>query len=96
MAREAGKPIERRFRKGYETCVRKLHDGSATVDDLFDAAPRRNGRILSEAFVAFSSLSVWLFSIGLAALRPKNHVERANNQMEPSRQPSVRSRRRER
>lgn len=61
--------LERRFRRAYDTFARKLHDGSATVDDAFILAPRPKWReIIGEGVEAVLSFSVWPFYGGLAAL----------------------------
>ncbi len=59
--------LERRFRRSYEIFVRKLHEDSAKIDDVFVVAPRSTvGEVSREAFEAFSSFSVWPFYIGLS------------------------------
>lgn len=59
--------LERRFRLSYEGFVRKLHEGTAQIDDVFVVAPKVSLTALSrEASQAFSSFSIWPFYIGLA------------------------------
>lgn len=59
--------VERQFRDLYSDFIRKLHFGSATVDDIFFLAPR-NGvpRSTSGIVNAFSSIVVWPFYCLLA------------------------------
>ena len=59
--------LERRFRLSYEGFVRKLHEGTARIDDVFVVAPKASLAGFSrEVFQAFSSFSIWPFYIGLA------------------------------
>src|SRR6266496_6828526 len=52
--------LERRFRSCYETFVKKLHNGTATVDDAFLIAPKLKVRgLFVEAGQAFFSFSIW-------------------------------------
>lgn len=61
--------LERRFRRSYETFVRKLHGGSAKVDDAFAIAPDFLLRgLLAEALEALASFSIWPFYLGMAAI----------------------------
>jgi hypothetical protein len=61
--------LERRFRRCYEVFVKKLHDGTANVEDAFLIAPRLPIRGLSiEALEALVSFSIWPFYVGLAGL----------------------------
>lgn len=59
--------LERRCRSSYETFVRRLHAGEATVDDAFVLAPRPRGLdAIKEAYSAISSFSVYPFYVTLA------------------------------
>jgi hypothetical protein len=61
--------LERRFRACYEQFVRKLHDGTARIDDVFVVAPQLKVRgFFWEAFEACASFSIWAFYGGLAVL----------------------------
>lgn len=61
--------LERRFRRAYDKFARRLHEGTATVDDAFILAPRTTVReIFGEGAEAVLSFSVWPFYGGLAAL----------------------------
>ena len=54
--------LEKRFRDRYNEFIKKLHAGSATVEDLFVVAPGRGLIIfLTATGEAFASLSVWPF-----------------------------------
>jgi hypothetical protein len=58
--------LERRFRECYESFAKKLHDGRATIDDVFVVAPQLPLRgFFTEAFASFWSFSVWPFYVGL-------------------------------
>jgi hypothetical protein len=61
--------LERQFRDVYNSFIRKLHSGSATVDDVFIVAPRA-GMIsgLASILKAAGSISVWPFYLLLAAM----------------------------
>jgi hypothetical protein len=61
--------LERRFRGSYERFVRKLHSGTAQVDDAFVIAPKQPlSATAQEALGALTSFSIWPFYIGLALL----------------------------
>lgn len=61
--------LERRFRDCYEQFVRKLHAGTASVDDVFVVGPRLKIRgFFWEAVEASGSFSIWLFYLGLAGV----------------------------
>jgi len=61
--------LERQFRRAYSSFARKLHDGTATVDDAFVLSPPTSWRTtLSDGFDAVFSFSVWPFYSGLALL----------------------------
>ena len=61
--------LERRFRACYEGFARKLHEGTARIDDVFVVAPRLRFRgFFVEAFQALLSFSVWPFYLGLTAV----------------------------
>ncbi len=60
--------MERLFRDGYNEFVRKLHFGSANVEDIFYLGPRTGISSTSAGMAkAASSISVWPF-YGLLAL----------------------------
>jgi hypothetical protein len=61
--------LERRFRNCYETFVKKLHNGTASVDDAFLIAPKLKVRgMFVEAWQALFSFSVWPFYVSLGAI----------------------------
>lgn len=61
--------LERRFRDCYESFVRKLHAGTAVIDDAFLIAPKLPIRgLFTEAFRALFSFSIWPFYAGIAAI----------------------------
>jgi hypothetical protein len=61
--------LERRFRACYESFAKKLHEGTARIDDVFVVAPRLRFRgLFVEAFQAFGSFSIWPFYLGLTAI----------------------------
>ncbi len=61
--------LERRFRTCYESFVKKLHTGTATIDDAFLIAPKQKVRgLFVEAFFAIFSFSIWPFYAGLAVI----------------------------
>lgn len=61
--------LERQFRSVYNEFIRKLHFGSATVDDVFFVAPRVGALATSAEIVkAIGSISVWPFYVLLALL----------------------------
>jgi hypothetical protein len=61
--------MERRFRACYESFAKRLHEGTARIDDVFVVAPRLRIRgLFVEAFHAFGSFSIWPFYAGLAAI----------------------------
>lgn len=61
--------LERRFRSCYESFVKKLHDGTATIDDAFLIAPKLKVRgLFWEAGQAVFSFSIWPFYVGLAVI----------------------------
>ena len=61
--------LERRFRTCYETFVKKLHNGTASVDDAFLIAPKLKVRgMFVEAWQALFSFSVWPFYVSLAVI----------------------------
>ena len=61
--------LERRFRTCYEDLVKKLHNGTATTDDLYVVMPKLRIRgLFAEAVVAVGSFSIWPFYLGLAAI----------------------------
>ena len=66
--------LERQFRERYNDFIKKLHDGTARVDDVFIVTPGAGlGKTLSEAVKACGSVSVWpfysLLTIMLLAVR---------------------------
>lgn len=61
--------LERRFRNCYEQFVRKLHDGTAQIDDAFVISPPLRIRgLFVESFEALLSFSIWPFYLGLALI----------------------------
>lgn len=61
--------VERQFRDIYNDFIRKLHFGSATVDDVFFLAPRSGVPRTSKGILdAFSSIAVWPFYSLLAVM----------------------------
>ena len=61
--------LERQFRDVYNDFIRKLHFGTATVDDLFFVAPRTGVIATSMSIVkAFSSIATWPFYALLALM----------------------------
>ncbi|MES1255619.1 MAG: hypothetical protein ABUS56_08425 [Acidobacteriota bacterium] len=61
--------LERRFRSCYEVFVKKLHNGTANVDDAFFVTPKLKVRgLFVEAARAVLSFSIWGFYGGLAAI----------------------------
>lgn len=61
--------VERQFRDLYNEFIRKLHFGSATVDDVFFLAPRSGLPQTSKGIVdAFGSIAVWPFYSLLAVM----------------------------
>ncbi len=53
--------LERLFREVYNRFIRKLHAGTATIEDVFILAPGKPGTVLRCAGVACGSLSIWPF-----------------------------------
>lgn len=54
--------LERQFRSVYNDFIRKLHFGTATVDDVFFVGPRLGVAATSiSIFKAGASISVWTF-----------------------------------
>lgn len=54
--------LERGFRDQYNTFIRKLHSGKATVDDVFIVSPGTGfWAILLDIVKAFASIAVWPF-----------------------------------
>lgn len=61
--------LERQFRTVYNDFIRKLHFGSATVDDVFYVAPRAGtGATSVNILKAGGSIAVWPFYILLAVM----------------------------
>lgn len=61
--------LERQFRRAYSAFARKLHDGTATVDDAFVLSPPTSWKsTFSDGVDAVFSFSVWPFYGGLALL----------------------------
>lgn len=61
--------LERRFRDCFEQFVRKLHQGTASVDDVFVVSGHLKIRgFFWEAVVASGSFSIWVFYLGLAGI----------------------------
>ncbi len=53
--------LERLFRDVYNGFIRKLHGGTATIEDVFIIAPGGVGAVLRSAAAATLSLSIWPF-----------------------------------
>jgi hypothetical protein len=61
--------LERRFRHSYEGFVRRLHDGEATIDDVFVLwRTTARWKSLVAVLAGLLSFSVWPFYITLAVL----------------------------
>jgi hypothetical protein len=61
--------LERQFRSVYNDFIRKLHFGSATVDDVFYVAPRTGtGATSVNILKAGGSIAVWPFYVLLAVM----------------------------
>jgi hypothetical protein len=61
--------LERQFRGVYNDFIRKLHFGSATVEDVFFIAPRAGALATSfEVVRAVISIAVWPFYVLLAIM----------------------------
>ena len=61
--------LEKAFRRAYDEFVRKLHNGSAVVDDAFTLTPAIEARdLLFETVTAAKSFSVWPFYVGLGGI----------------------------
>lgn len=61
--------LERQFRSVYNDFIRKLHFGTATVDDVFFVAPRAGTRATSvDILKAGGSIAVWPFYVLLATM----------------------------
>lgn len=54
--------LERRFRANYDTFIRKLHSGTADMEDIFIITLEQGlGKTLEATFKACISISVWVF-----------------------------------
>lgn len=53
--------LERLFRDAYNRFIRKLHEGTATIKDVFIIAPGGTGAVLRATVAASLSLSIWPF-----------------------------------
>ena len=61
--------LERQFRSVYNDFIRKLHFGSATVDDVFFVAPRAGtGATSWDIIKAGGSIATWPFYVLLALM----------------------------
>ena len=61
--------LEQRFRDSYNTFIKKLHNGTAEIDDVFIVTPGGGFFItLGSTFKAALSLSVWPFYILLLVM----------------------------
>jgi hypothetical protein len=58
--------LEKGFRNSYNNFIRKIHNGSATADDLYSVAPTGNQTSLQIA--ALKSFSVWGFYLTLIGM----------------------------
>lgn len=61
--------LEKRFRDHYNAFIKKVHDRSAIVDDLYIVTPGRGFRVFARSILkSLISLSVWPFYGLLAAM----------------------------
>ncbi len=60
--------LERTFRQRYNAFIEKLHEGQATVEDVFIIAPAGAGSCLAGTAKAATSVSVWPFYVLLVAM----------------------------
>ncbi len=61
--------LERQFREVYNDFIRKLHFGTASVDDVFFVAPRSGARASSLNILrAACSMAIWPFYVLLALM----------------------------
>jgi hypothetical protein len=61
--------LERQFRSVYNTFIRRLHFGTATVEDVFYIAPRTGVRASSWSILkAGGSIAIWPFYALLALM----------------------------
>lgn len=62
--------LERWFRDSYQAFVRKLHNGTASIEDVFVLPPkgRSPGELIGEFLDAIRSASVWPFYLVLGLL----------------------------
>ena len=58
--------MEKGFRNSYNSFVKKVHDGTLVLDDLYSVVPEGNQTSLQ--FEALKSFSVWGFYVGLGVL----------------------------
>ncbi len=60
--------LERTFRKRFNAFIKKLHEGQATVEDVFIIAPAGAGSRLAGTAKAATSVSVWPFYVLLVTM----------------------------
>lgn len=61
--------LERGFRSHYNDFIRKIHSGTASIEDVFIISPDMNGfKTIKESFWAMGSISIWTFYGFLMAL----------------------------
>jgi hypothetical protein len=53
--------LERLFRELYNSFIKKLHDNTATIDDVFIVTPGSKRNIIWALIDSFFSISVWPF-----------------------------------
>lgn len=53
--------LERLFRNLYNGFIKKIHSGSASIDDVFIVKPGSTGEIFSSATRSLRSFSIWPF-----------------------------------
>jgi hypothetical protein len=58
--------LEKGFRNSYKNFVQRIHDGTATADDLYSIAP--NGNQSNLQIEAFKSFSVWGFYVTIVIM----------------------------
>lgn len=60
--------LERSFRSAYNSFLKELHEGSATVDDVFMVNPSKHLKLLGETVASMFSISILPFYAGLALM----------------------------
>jgi len=59
---------ERAFRESYNDVVRRIHNGTATTQDLFKVAPVRGFNIAQFTFASLSSFAIYPFYLTLLGM----------------------------